>query len=163
VPRPIAGYSTLGATGFYAIAAGAKWRARPFERERQDEWGTSHHMELTDDYLDTIELTAEFRRHEKFETLRREFQDAGFDCQAGFLLTLDGTGAQGGLGIVMAVDGEAFEFEFGPGRFVLRGLATDIVARDELLLQTQLDLADETTHASMERSITEYPSRAERL
>lgn len=111
-------------------------------------------MELNQDLLDTVDLTARLRRHPRYCDLREGFLAEGLDFQSAYLLTLDGLGPNRGLGLLIDGNENALEFTFEGVRVKLKLVESE---SDSLIRQTMATLRDQAARAQLERAIAEYP------
>lgn len=111
-------------------------------------------MELNEDLLDTVDLTARLRRHPRFGDLREGLRAEDVEPDTAYLLTLDGVGADRGLGLLLDANAKALEFEFEGFQVELQ--VVDAGA-DPLVDQTRATLQDEVSRAQLERAILEHP------
>ncbi len=77
-------------------------------------------MELFEDLLDTLELTARFRRSPRFAEIRRGLLEQRLEPEELLLHSLDRTGPGRGVGMLEHREGDFFEFGFEAGSVTVR-------------------------------------------
>lgn len=75
---------------------------------------------MSSELIDTLQMTARFRRHPTAQNLRAALRAAGLEPEELFLLTLDGTGRDDSAGLLVDRHGRALEFEQRRGRASVR-------------------------------------------
>ncbi len=111
-------------------------------------------MELNEDLLDTVDLTARLRRHPRFGDLREGLRAEGVEPDTAYLLTLDGVGADRGLGLLLDANAEALEFQFEGFQVELKVVDA---GSDPLIAQTRATIQNQGSKDQLERAILEFP------
>ena len=109
-------------------------------------------MQLKEDLIDIVSITARFRFHPHGKSLRQAFELTNLDWSSLFMLTIDNKSPSHSQGIVVSGT-EAYEFEFKTSTLALKRVSIATLEQDRVLANLLETLGDEAQRERIQARI----------
>lgn len=111
-------------------------------------------MQLRQDFLDFVSVTAHFRHQQSYAALRQAFDLTPLDWQNAILLTIECSGKGCYSGIIVA-ESQAYEFHFSRSGLALKRVSQRILEQDPILSSFCDELEDSSLRERTQSKVEE--------